>query len=382
MRHLTILLCLLLSFQVTARAEQQQSKTKPSGFKVVTVVRGLNYPWSLAFLPDNSFLVTERRGRMLLFKNDGVTRVVRGLPRIVAKSQGGLLDVIPDPDFSTNRTIYFSYVAGGFGGTGTEVARAVLDGTTLKNMKVIFRAEPKTGKPKHFGSRLLIAPDGTLFITLGDRGNKDWNPASGKKHVAQDPSNHLGTIVRINKDGSVPKDNPFVGRKGYRPEIYTYGNRNVQGIARHPETGAIWFHEHGPKGGDELGILEAGANYGWPTVTYGIDYNGDIISYKTSAPGFTSPITQWTPCIAPSGMIIYDGSAFPEWKNNIFIGALVQRHLRRVILEGNRVVGEESLLKSLRERIRDVRTGPDGYIYVLTDSQSGRVLRLEPRSNP
>ncbi len=380
MFHFIILLCLLLSFQVTALAEQQPPKTV--GFKVVTVVRGLNYPWSLAFLPDSSFLVTERGGRMLLFKNDGVTRVVRGLPQITAKVQGGLLDVIPDPDFSTNRTIYFSYVAGGFGGTGTEVARAVLDGTTLKNMKVIFRAEPKTKKPKHFGSRLLIAPDGKLFITLGDRGNKDWHSDSGKKHVAQDLSNHLGTIVRINRDGSIPKDNPFVGRKGYKPEIYTYGNRNVQGIARHPETGAIWFHEHGPKGGDELGILKAGANYGWPIVTYGIDYNGDIISYKTSAPGIEQPLIQWTPCIAPSGMTIYDGSAFPEWKNNIFIGALVLRHLRRVILQGNRVVGEESLLKSLRERIRDVRTGPDGYLYVLTDSQNGRLLRLEPLSSP
>lgn len=376
MFHFIILLCLLLSFQVTALAEQQPPKTV--GFKVVTVVRGLNYPWSLAFLPDSSFLVTERGGRMLLFKNDGVTRVVRGLPQITAKVQGGLLDVIPDPDFSTNRTIYFSYVAGGFGGTGTEVARAVLDGTTLKNMKVIFRAEPKTRENKHFGSRLLIEPDGTLFITLGEKGQHP----NDQNHNAQNPSNHLGSIVRINRDGSIPKDNPFVGRKGYRPEIYTYGNRNVQGIAKHPETGAIWFHEHGPKGGDELGILKAGANYGWPIVTHGINYDGTIITNKTSAPGIEPPVIQWTPCIAPSGMTIYDGSAFPEWKNNIFIGALVQRHLRRVVLQGNRVVGEESLLKSLRERIRDVRTGPDGYLYVLTDSQNGRLLRLEPLSSP
>ena len=381
MRHLITLLCLLLSFQVTACAEQQESKAKPSGFKVVTVVSGLNFPWSLAFLPDSSFLVTERDGRMLLFKNDGVTRVVRGLPPITTGGQGGLLDVIIDPDFTKNHTIYFSYVAKNVEGVGTQVARAVLDESTLKNLTVIFKAEPKTSEHKHFGSRLLIKPDGTLFITLGE---KAQHPVlkTGQVHNAQNPSNHLGTIVRINRDGSVPKDNPFVDRKGYRPEIYTYGNRNVQGIILHPETGKIWFHEHGPKGGDELNILKPGANYGWPIVTHGVNYDGTVITNKTSAPGIEPPIIQWTPSIAPSGMTIYDGSAFPEWKNNIFIGALVQRHLRRVILQGNRVVGEESLLKSLRERIRDVRTGPDGYLYVLTDSQNGRLLRLEPLSSP
>lgn len=375
MPHIVILLCLLLSFRASAEQHKKPPNSAGSSFRVVTVVRDLNFPWSVAFLPDRSFLVTERGGRLLLFRNDGVTRVISGLPDITAKNQGGLLDVIIDPDFAKNRTVYFSYVAKGQGGVGTEIARATLNGSTLKNLKVIFRAEPKTFEHKHFGSRLLIAPDGTLLITLGEKGQHP----NDQNHNAQNPSNHLGTIVRINRDGSIPKDNPFVRKKGFRSEIYTYGNRNVQGITLHPATGKIWFHEHGPKGGDELNILKPGANYGWPIVTYGTNYDGTIITNKTSAPGTEPPVMYWVPSIAPSGMTLYNENAFPEWKGNIFVGSLVQRHLRRVILEGERVIGQEVLLKSLGERIRDVRTGPDGYLYVLTDSRNGRLLRLEPR---
>ncbi len=368
------LLCLLIGFHVTACAAEQSEQTAASqDFKITTVVRNLDHPWSVAFLPGGDFLITERTGKLLLFQNDGLTHVIKGLPDISAFNQGGLLDVIADPDFKKNRTIYFSFAAEGPGGYGTEVARAVLDGYSLKNVQIIFKAKPKTPTGRHFGSRLLIAPDKTLFVTLGDRGDM---------RQAQNTSNHLGSIIRINLDGSIPHDNPYVSLKGYQPELYTYGNRNIQGIVLHPETGKIWFHEHGPKGGDELNILKSGANYGWPAVTYGVDYSGAIISRKTEAPGMEQPVVYWVPSIAPSGMTIYDGNAFPEWKGNIFIGALVQRHLRRIVLQGERVISQEVLLSDLGERIRDVRTGPDGYLYLLTDSGNGRLLRLEPLSSP
>lgn len=369
-----ILLCLLFSFHVTACAEEQSEPSAASqGFRVVTVVRDLDYPWSLAFLPDGKFLVTERSGRLLLFNKDGSFIVVSGLPETASVGQGGLLDVIADPGFETNRTIYFSFAAKSLDGYGTQVARAVLEESSLKDMRVIFKAEPKTSSSIHFGSRLLAAPDGTLIITLGEK---------GRMHEAQNPSNHLGSVIRINPDGTIPQDNPFLDRKGFQPALYTYGNRNIQGIALDPETGTVWFHEHGPKGGDELNILKPGTNYGWPAITYGLDYSGAVISEKTAAPGMEQPVVYWIPSIAPSGMAFYNGSAFPEWNNNIFIGALVQRHLRRLVVQNNKVVSQEILLKDLGERIRDVRTGPDGHLYLLTDSKNGRLLRLEPLSNP
>lgn len=369
-----ILFCLIFSFHVTACAEEQPEQSiSPQGFRVVTVVPDLDYPWSLAFLPDGKFLVTERSGRLLLFDKDGSFNVVSGLPEIASVGQGGLLDVIADPDFATNRTIYFSFAAKAPDGYGTVVARAFLEGSSLENMRVIFKAEPKTSSSIHFGSRLLAAPDGTLIVTLGEK---------GRMHEAQNTANHLGSVIRINPDGTIPQDNPFVNRKGYRPDLYTYGNRNIQGIALDPETGTIWIHEHGPKGGDELNILKPGANYGWPAITHGVDYSGAVISEKTAAPGMEQPVVYWVPSIAPSGMTFYNGSAFPEWQGNIFIGALVQRHLRRIVLQDEKVVSQETLLTNLGERIRDVRTGPDGYLYLLTDSKNGKLLRLEPLSAP
>ncbi|UZJ41769.1 PQQ-dependent sugar dehydrogenase [Prosthecochloris sp. SCSIO W1101] len=367
------LLHLLFSFCFLTACAAKPSETAPASkdFRIVTVLDNLDFPWSLAFLPDGDILITERNGKMLRYRKDGELHFVSGLPDIHPTGQGGLLDVILDPDFPTNRTIYFSFVAKDNGGYGTEVARAVLDRSSLKNVQVIFRAIPKTSSSIHFGSRLLFAPDGTLIISLGEK---------GRMREAQNTSNHLGSIIRINPDGSLPHDNPYINRNGYRPELYTYGNRNVQGIALHPETGKIWFHEHGPKGGDELNILKSGANYGWPAITYGVDYSGAIISEKTALPGMEQPSTYWVPSIAPSGMAIYDGNAFPDWKGNIFIGALVQRHLRRVILQGEQIIDQEILLKDLKERIRDVRTGPDGYLYLLTDSRNGKLLRLEPLS--
>jgi len=342
-------------------------------FRVTTVADGLVHPWGLAFLPDGAMLVTERPGRLRLLRRNGtLAEPISGLPEVYARGQGGLLDVALHPDFAENRRIYLSYAAPGEGGAGTEVARARLDreGLRLREVEVIFRAEPKVPGTGHFGSRLAFGPDGHLFVTLGDRRNY--------MDEAQNLANHLGSVLRLNPDGSVPADNPFVGQDGARPEIFTYGHRNVQGMAVHPEDGAIWTHEHGPRGGDEVNILEAGANYGWPEVTYGIDYDGSIISEDTHAPGMTQPVVYWDPSIAPSGMAFYDGKAFPRWRGDLFVGALAHTHLRRLELEGREVVDQEVLLRDLGARIRDVRSGPDGALYVLTDSRDGRLLRLSP----
>jgi glucose/arabinose dehydrogenase len=368
-----LLACVLILASQAVIALGQPSSAGISAdyrYRVTTVTADLDHPWSVAFLTEGGFLVTERSGTLLKISADGKTRTpITGVPPVAAGDQAGLLDVVLAPDFRTSRTIFLSYTASGAGGIGTEVARARLKGNGLTEVRTIFRALPKTGMHKHCGSRILFAPDGTLIVTLGEK---------TEMKEAQNRTNHLGKIVRINKDGSVPADNPFRKSFGYKPEIYTWGHRNVQGIILHPVTRQIWIHEHGPLGGDELNILKAGANYGWPVVTYGIDYSGAIISKKTTAPGIEPPILVWIPCIAPSGMTYYNGDRFPKWKGNLFIGSLVQTHLRRLVLEGNRVVRQEALLRELRERIRDVRAGPDGYLYVLTDNDNGRLLRIEP----
>ena len=342
-------------------------------FRVVTVASGLAHPWGMAFLPGGEMLVSERDGRLRVVRNgELVSEPVSGLPRMMVGGQGGLLDVTLDPDYENNGLIYFAYAGGRPGSAGTEVARGRLDleAMTLRDVETIFEVEPKTPGAAHYGGRLQFHPDGTLYITLGDR--------YSYMDQAQNIENHLGSIVRINPDGSVPEDNPFVGREDAQPEIYTYGNRNVQGIALRPGTTAIWQHEHGPRGGDELNIVKPGVNYGWPEITYGIDYSGAIISEKTEAPGMAQPVVYWDPSIAPSGMTFYDGDAFPKWRGDIFMGALAHRHLRRLEMDGDEVVGQEELLGELGARIRDVRTGPDGLLYVLTDADNGRILRLEP----
>jgi len=367
-----VLLCSLLFFwTMTACAENPQTLTVDGHkYRMVTLAGNLDHPWSVAFLPDGSFLVTERSGHLLKISSDGKKREhIKGVPPVAAEEQGGLMDIITDPSFRSNRTLYFSFSARGPGGTGTEVARAQLNGTTLANVRIIFRALPKTPVSKHYGSRLLIAPDGKLLVTLGEK---------TLMQEAQNRGNHLGSVIRINPDGTIPSDNPFRQTKGYRPEIYTYGHRNIQGIVKHPLTGEIWIHEHGPLGGDELNILKKGANYGWPVVTHGIDYSGAIISTRKTAPGIEPPILFWTPCIAPSGMTFYTGNRFPEWKGNLFAGSLVQLHLRRIVLDGRKTVRQQVLLRTLNERIRDVREGPDGFLYLLTDSDNGRLLRIEP----
>ncbi|MEQ8354402.1 MAG: PQQ-dependent sugar dehydrogenase [Kiloniellaceae bacterium] len=352
-------------------AAGQTQRSEQADFRLVTLAEGLNHPWGLAFLPDGAILITERPGRLRLFR-DGELQAgaIGGTPEVAARGQGGLLDVALHPDFADNGYVYFSYAGAANGKAGTEVARARFDGRALEDLDVIFRASPKTPGAAHYGSRLVFGADGSLYVSLGDRRNY--------MKEAQNLGSHLGSIIRLKDDGSVPEDNPFVADKAALPEIFSYGHRNVQGLTLRPGTGEIWAHEHGPRGGDEVNLLKAGANYGWPAISYGIDYSGAIITDRTAAPGMEQPVIYWDPSIAPSGMAFYDGDRFPNWTGDLFVGALAQRHLRRLEMDGQRVVGQEVLLDGLGERIRDVRSGPDGGLYLLTDSGNGRLLRLEP----
>ncbi len=356
-----------------ALAQDRVEASEQAAFHVVTLARGLDHPWGMTFLPGGGILITERTGQLRLFKDGKLqTKAIPGAPQVAARGQGGLLDVALHPDFAENRLVYLSYAGAGPDGAGTEVARARFDGNALDDLEVIFRAEPKTPGGAHYGSRLAFDRSGRLYISLGDRRNY--------MQEAQNPANHLGSIIRLEDDGAIPGDNPFLGVESIRPEIFSYGHRNVQGLALNPASGEVWAHEHGPRGGDEVNILKAGANYGWPAITYGVDYSGAIISDKTEAPGMEQPVVYWVPSIAPSGMAFYDGDLFPRWKGDLFVGALAGRHLRRLELAGGEVTGQEELLTGLRERIRDVRSGPDGYLYLLTDSRNGRLIRLEPGS--
>ncbi len=339
-------------------------------FRAVIIADGLRHPWGMAFLPDGNILVTEKPGQLRLVENGGVNPLpIRGLPEIREIGQGGLLDVALHPRFEQNRWVYLTFAGKGADGYGTEVIRGRLDGMELKDIKTIFTALPKTGGGRHFGSRLLFAPDGTLFITLGDRGEMD---------LAQDLSLHAGSLIRVNEDGTAPEDNPFRNTKNARPESYTLGNRNMQGIALQPGTGLIWTHEHGPQGGDEVNIMAAGANYGWPVITYGVNYGtGTKIGEGTHKDGMVQPVHVWVPSIAPSGMVFYTGDVFPEWKGDLFVGSLKFGELVRLDIRETEVVGEERLINGRLGRIRDVRQGPDGALYLLTDERNGKLLRLE-----
>lgn len=343
-------------------------------FRAVTVTEGLEYPWGLAFLPDGKMLVTERPGRLRLVGSDGRLdpRPIGGVPAVAAVGQGGLLDVALHPDFALNGWIYLSYAAHGPGGYGTEVARARLEGNALRDLKVVFSMRPKTTTGHHFGSRLVFDPQGLLYITLGDRGEMER---------AQRLDDHAGSVIRLHDDGRVPADNPFVAVPNALPEKFTLGNRNIQGAALHPGTGLLWAHEHGPQGGDEINIIRAGTNYGWPVITYGRNYgSGTPIGEGTHKAGMAQPLLQWTPSIAPSGMAFYTGDKIPAWRGNLFVGALRGQMLVRLELDGGRIVREERLLENTVGRIRDVRNGPDGFLYLLTDDARGRIVRLEPRS--
>jgi glucose/arabinose dehydrogenase len=360
------ILCLvLLAF---AALTAQAAEPKP-----VTVARGLVNPWALAFLPDGRLLVTERPGRLRIVAPDGrVGEPVQGLPPVAAAGQCGLLDVVVDPKFADTRLVYWTFAEPGEGGNGTAVARGRLDGNRLVDVQVIFRQLPKVSSSLHCGSRIVFARDGRLFVGLGER--------FSRKEDAQTLDNHLGKIVRIEPGGQAPADNPFVGTPGARPEIFSRGHRNIQGMALHPGTGELWASEHGPQGGDEINLIEAGRNYGWPLVTFGRNYGtGTRIGEEGPKPGFEQPLKVWMPTsIAPSGMAFVTSDRYPGWKGSLLVGALRGEVLVRLTLDGRRISGEEQLLKNLNARIRDVRQGPDGYIYVVTDSNDGRVIRLEP----
>ena len=341
--------------------------------KAVNVARGLANPWAVAFLPDGRYLVTERAGRLRLVERDGrVGEPIAGLPAVDAGGQCGLLDVVLDPAYAQNGWVYWSYAEAGEGGNSTAVARGKLQGTRMVEVQKIFTQVPKVSSQQHCGSRLVFARDGRLFVTLGDR--------FSRKDDAQKLDNHLGKIVRIEADGQVPADNPFVGTPGAKPEIWSLGHRNVQGAALHPVTGELWASEHGPQGGDELNRVLPGRNYGWPLLTFGRNYGtGTRIGEEGPKPGFEQPLKVWVPVsVAPSGMAFLSSDRYAGWKGSVFLGTLRGESLLRLELDGERVSGEERLLTRLSERIRDVRQGPDGWLYVLTDSADGRLLRLQP----
>ena len=340
--------------------------------RVETVARGLEHPWGLEFLPDGRMVVTERPGRLRLVTSDGrLSEPLQGVPRVFAEGQGGLLDVALSPTFDKDRLVYLSFSEPGEGGACTAVARGRLGDRGLEGTEVIWRQRPKVEGPNHWGSRIVFRPDGTMFVTMGER--------FAYRERAQDLSVTLGKIVRIDPDGSVPRDNPFVGRKGVLPEIWSYGHRNVQAAALEPGTDRLWTVEHGARGGDELNHPEAGKNYGWPVITYGIDYSGAKIGEGVAKAGMEQPVFYWDPVIAPSGMAFYTGDRYPGWKGSVFVGSLNPGLLVRLVLANGSVTREERYLGDLHERIRDVRQGPDRLLYLITDNPEGRILRLDPR---
>jgi aldose sugar dehydrogenase len=358
-----------------ARAAEAVYPSSAGNLAVQTVATSLVHPWSLAFLPDGRILVTERPGRMRLVTQNGqLSPPLANVPKVFAASQGGLLDVILDRGFAQNRTIYFSYAEPFNGGGRTALARARLDDSAaprLTDVKVIYRQYGPPSHGNHFGSRIVQATDGTLFVTNGEHFTD--------RDMAQTLDNDLGKIVRITADGTAPSDNPFANKPGARPEVWSYGHRNPQGLALNPADGKLWEQEHGARGGDEINIIEKGHNYGWPRVSYGVNYDGTPVGTgKAKLDGVDDPRWHWTPSIAPSGMTFYTGDLFPAWKGSLFNGALKSQLLSRLELRGDTVVKEERLLQALNERIRDVRQGPEGALYLLTDSASGRILRVVP----
>jgi len=374
MRRRILTLCLMMvlgAFHLNSVLAQTIQSEKQS-FRVVTLTQGLQYPWSLAFLPDGRLLITERAGRLRIVQKDFTLdpKPVSGLPEIVASGQGGLFDVVLHPQYSKNGWIYFAYSEPGIGGWGTALSRGKLVGHQMTNVQVLFSMEPKTPSNHHFGGRIAFDEAGHVYLTLGDR---------GEMVRAQLLGDHAGSIIRLHDDGKVPKDNPFINRPGAKPEKFTLGNRNVQGVAIHPKTGEVWTHEHGPQGGDEINIIKPSRNYGWPIITYGVNYGiGTKIGEGTAKAGLEQPLHVWVPSIAPSGMAFYKGSEFANWNNSLFIGALRAETLVRLELKGDKVVHEERLLQGSIGRIRDVRLGPDQFIYLLTDERAGGLYRLEP----
>ncbi len=375
-RFLVLAAVALLSFADPATAVQTDAPppTKPSKIKVETVAEGLEHPWGLQFLPDGRLLVTERPGRLRIVSKDGkLSKPIANLPKVAAIRQGGLLDILLAPDFEESGVIYFSYgEPRGSGKNATSVARAKLvlenDGGKLEDVKVIFRQQPAFDSGLHFGSRLVWAPDGTLFITTGER--------NYQRDEAQNPANDLGKVIRINPDGSIPDDNPKL--EGWAPEVWSMGHRNIQGAAIRPETGQLYTNEHGAQGGDELNVTQKGKNYGWPIITYGVEYSGEKVGEGlTEKEGLEQPVYYWVPSIATSGLAFYEGDLFPDWKGNAFVGGLAGTRVDRLVFDGDDVIAAETLFEDAADRIRDVRSGPDGALWLLTDD-SGEILRVVP----
>jgi len=366
-----------LVLPVSAAAQDILVESEQADFTIETVADGLEFPWSIAFLPDGNMLVSERAGRLRVISPDGLRDdAVNGLPDdLIATNQGGLLGLALHPDFETNRLVYFAYASGTEAANHTALARGRLneDLTTLSDVEKLFEVNFDKARGFHFGGRVHFLPDTTLVLTTGDGGLY--------RQEAQNLDTHLGTLIRLNDDGTVPFDNPYVSSRGAQPEIYSYGHRNMQGLDVHPVTGRIWTHEHGPRGGDEINIEEAAVNYGWPEVSYGENYDQSPVADARRGPQYREPVWYWVPSVAPSGMSFYEGDAFPEWQGDLFVGALAGTMLLRYELNGEAIMSEEALLRELGWRIRDVQTGPDGLIYLLTDSDNGRVLRLVPVTN-
>jgi aldose sugar dehydrogenase len=365
----------LVGIVAAAPAAAQTFRSAAGEMVVRTVAGELSHPWGLAFLPDGRMLVTEKPGRMRIVARDGKpSPAISGVPRVFARSQGGLHDVAVDRNYAQNQTIYFCYAEPAEGGARTTLARARLnedEQPRLDDVRQIFRQQGPLSSGQHFGCRIVQTPDGNLFLTTGDHFRD--------RDEAQNLANHIGKVVRIRPDGSAPPDNPFVGRRGALPEIWSYGHRNMQGAALNPAGHTLWTHEHGPRGGDEVNITEAGKNYGWPVIGYGVDYSGAKIHAGTQKAGMEQPVKYWVPSIAPSGMAFYAGDLFAAWRGSLFVGALAGQALVRLELDGDKVTKEERLLRDLGQRIRDVRAGPDGALYLLTDASAGRILRVAPK---
>jgi glucose/arabinose dehydrogenase len=364
--------CLAITAAYADAPSSPQPKSEQGPFRVTTVAEGFAHPWGLALLPDRRMLITERAGRLRLIDANGkASAPLKGLPKMAVGGQGGLLDLALSPNFASDSLVYFSFSEPGEGGNSTAVARGRLGTDSLENVQVIWRQLPKVDSQLHFGSRIVFAPNDTMFITTGDRYNQ--------RPKVQDLSTTIGKVIRIKTDGSIPSDNPFVERAGARGEIWSYGHRNIQAAALHPQTNQLWTVEHGARGGDELNKPQAGKNYGWPVITYGIDYSGEKIGEGTAKAGMEQPVYYWDPVIAPSGAIFYTGDAFEDWQGDLLIGSMTPGGLVRLELEDGKVVKENRYLGELRERIRDVQQGADGSIYLITDSAKGRVLRLQPQ---
>lgn len=370
---ITTALLLVSALAASAHLAAKEISSERADFTVETVTEGLKNPWGLAFLPNGAMLVTERPGQMRIVSPAGEKGpALEGLPEIAARGQGGLLDVTLDPQFSDNRMVYFSFSEPGEGGSSTAVARGQLGEGRLNDVEVIFSQQPKVNSNGHFGSRLVFADNDTLFITLGDR-QQDFDKAYPQKL-----DNHIGKVVRINRDGSIPEDNPYVGQEGL-DEIWSWGHRNIQGATLHPKTGELWTNEHGPQGGDEINIARATLNYGWPVITYGEQYGGGKIGIGVRKEGMEQPLYYWLPSIATAGMTFYTGDAFPGWQGSLFVTSLRGQVLSRLDIDGERVMHEERLLgKEVGKRLRDVVEGPDGYLYLLTDEANGAILRIKP----